>query len=126
MALKTITIGGNKDVIQYDDADFDYGFDSEGPIRVQTAPVNPDEVLRKADAPGAGSTGDVVGPAGATDSVFSLFDGATGKLLREAPIKCSDPIKSGATQAAAGAAAGELWVTSGHASLPDNVLMLGV
>lgn len=126
MALKTVTIGGNQNVLQYDDSDFDYGLDSEGPIRVQTAPVNPDEVLRLSDAPGAGAEGDVVGPAGATDSVFSLFDGATGKLLREAPIKCSDPVKSGATQAAAGAAAGELWVTSGHASLPDNVLMLGV
>jgi len=35
-------------------------------------------------------------------------------------------IKSGATQAAAGAAAGEIWKTSGHSSLPDNVLMIGV
>lgn len=35
-------------------------------------------------------------------------------------------IKSGATQVAAGAAAGELWKTASHASLPDNVLMIGV
>jgi len=35
-------------------------------------------------------------------------------------------IRSGATQAAAGASANELWKTSGHASLPDNVLMIGV
>src|SRR3990167_4230908 len=35
-------------------------------------------------------------------------------------------IKSGATQAAAGAAANEIWKTSGHSSLPDNVLMIGV
>ena len=34
--------------------------------------------------------------------------------------------KSGATQAGAGASAGEIWETSGHASLPDHVLMLGV
>jgi hypothetical protein len=34
--------------------------------------------------------------------------------------------KSGSTQAAAGAAAGEIWVTSGHATLPDNVRMQGV
>lgn len=34
-------------------------------------------------------------------------------------------IKHGATQAAAGAAAKEVWYTSGHASLPDNVLMYG-
>lgn len=35
-------------------------------------------------------------------------------------------IKSGATQVAAGAAANEVWKTSSHASLPDNVLMIGV
>jgi len=35
-------------------------------------------------------------------------------------------IKAGATQAAAGAAANEVWKTSGHATLPDNVLMIGV
>lgn len=29
--------------------------------------------------------GDVVGPAGATDGVLALFDGATGKLLKTAP-----------------------------------------
>jgi hypothetical protein len=35
-------------------------------------------------------------------------------------------IKSGATQAAAGAVAGEVWKTKTHATLPDNVLMIGV
>lgn len=35
-------------------------------------------------------------------------------------------IKSGATQGGAGAAADELWVTSSHASLPDNVVMIGI
>jgi hypothetical protein len=35
-------------------------------------------------------------------------------------------IKSGATQVAAGAVANELWKTSGHATLPDNVVMIGV
>ena len=35
-------------------------------------------------------------------------------------------IKSGATQAAAGAAANEVWKTSGHATLPDHVLVMGV
>lgn len=35
-------------------------------------------------------------------------------------------IKSGATQAAAGAAANEVWKTSSHATLPDNVLLIGV
>lgn len=35
-------------------------------------------------------------------------------------------IKSGATQAAAGAAVNEQWKTASHATLPDNVLMIGV
>lgn len=34
--------------------------------------------------------------------------------------------KQGATQAGAGAAAGEIWSTFAHASLPDHVLMIGV
>ena len=126
MALKTVTIGGNQNIIQYDDAVYDYGVDSEGPIRVQTAPTNPQEVLRLVDAPGAGDEGDVIGPAGATDEALARFDTATGKLLQNSPITVGDAVKTGATQAAAGAAAGELWATSGHASLPDNVLMLGV
>lgn len=41
------------------------------------------------------------------------------------PVKLNS-IKSGATQAAAGAAATELWKTNGHATLPDNVVMIGV
>jgi hypothetical protein len=35
-------------------------------------------------------------------------------------------IKSGATQVAAGANAGEVWKTASHATLPDNVLLIGV
>lgn len=35
-------------------------------------------------------------------------------------------LKSGATQVGAGAAADELWTTSSHATLPDNVVMIGV
>lgn len=35
-------------------------------------------------------------------------------------------VKSGATQVAAGAAIHEVWKTSGHATLPDNVLMIGI
>jgi len=35
-------------------------------------------------------------------------------------------IKSGATQGAAGAAANGLWKTASHATLPDNVVMIGV
>lgn len=35
-------------------------------------------------------------------------------------------LKTGATQSAAGAAPSEVWATSGHATLPDNVMMIGV
>jgi len=35
-------------------------------------------------------------------------------------------IQSGATQGAAGVGANKLWKTSGHATLPDNVIMIGV
>ena len=35
-------------------------------------------------------------------------------------------MKSGATQGAAGAAANELWKTNGHATLPNDVVMMGV
>lgn len=35
-------------------------------------------------------------------------------------------IKAGATQAGATASANQLWKTSGHATLPDNVVMIGV
>jgi len=34
--------------------------------------------------------------------------------------------KSGATQAAAGAATGELWVTASHATLPHGVVLQGL
>ena len=38
----------------------------------------------------------------------------------------SEAIPSGATQVASGALAGELWSTSSHATLPDNVVLIGV
>jgi hypothetical protein len=68
---------------------------------------------------------------GALEDAFQYDDGDFAT-----PIEADDPIvatdfdatsmKSGATQAAAGAAAGELWSTSGHGSLPDHVVMRGV
>lgn len=52
----------------------------------------------------------------ATNIPFKIY--GTGVFMANLP--------SGATQAAAGAAATELWKTSGHATLPDNVVMVGV
>jgi hypothetical protein len=37
-------------------------------------------------AGGGGGSGDVVGPAGATDGAVPLFDGVTGKLLQDGPV----------------------------------------
>lgn len=70
-----------------------------------------------------------------------IFDNIWGKVLRdenEDSINVSEVIsnnhapnmvgtlKSGATQELAGAVAGELWRTSGHATLLDNIVMIGV
>jgi len=38
------------------------------------------------DTGGSGGTGDVVGPAGATDSDIVLFDGVTGKLIKDSGV----------------------------------------
>jgi len=61
---------------------------------------------------------------------FSANNGHVG-FLSTSGFEISVPIKvqgmkSGATQVAASAAVGELWKTSSHATLPDNVVMIGV
>ncbi len=61
----------------------------------------------------------------------SVTSVATGVNLTGGPITTTGTIdvsitKNGATQVAAGAAAGELWYTIGHATLPDYVVMIGV
>lgn len=64
------------------------------------------------------------------EAIDSLADGymdylATTLHRFNNPLTIAN-IKTGATQAAAGAAANELWATVGHASLPDYVVMIGV
>jgi len=62
--------------------------------------------------------------SGATQVVLQCD--TNGLLYINKPIRLNrNEVKSGATQVAAGAAAGEFWFTSGHATLPDNVLMIG-
>ena len=59
--------------------------------------------------------------------IYGVFDAATAdQLLRINGILEITTIKNGATQAGAGAGANEVWKTNGHATLPDNVLMIGV
>ena len=50
-------------------------------------------------------------------SLFTVND--QGEIL-------ASNIKAGATQLATGAVLNELWKTSGHATLPDNVIMIGI
>jgi hypothetical protein len=67
------------------------------------------------------------GGAGGDAEIY--YDGAdfviNPQLIGSGGVKILN-MKSGATQVAAGAAADELWKTNGHATLPDNVIMIGV
>ncbi len=54
------------------------------------------------------------------------IDWTSATVALVATTLSSSVMKTGATQVAAGAAAGELWATASHATLPDNVVMLGV
>jgi hypothetical protein len=77
------------------------------------------------------SSGDTIDMDSADE--FTIYAGATAYIGAAAFVRLNGAtgckihhLKSGATQALAGAAIEELWVTSGHASLPDNVVMIGV
>lgn len=71
------------------------------------------------------SYGDLYITAAGGDINFDNENLITTSNISGGTIKITN-IKSGATQAAAGAAADEVWKTNGHATLPDNVLMIGV
>jgi hypothetical protein len=69
--------------------------------------------------------------SGGSPTLLLSINGATKTITLAGLIVSGNPlfintIKSGATQGGAGAAANEVWKTSGHGSLPDNVLMIGV
>ena len=57
---------------------------TDGQLQVLTAPVLDTEVLRLEDV--GVNTGDIVGPAGATDNAVARFDGATGKKLKNSSV----------------------------------------
>ena len=48
---------------------------------ITATPINPS---------GGGGSGDVVGPAGATDNAIARYDGATGKLIQDSLVFLSD------------------------------------
>lgn len=59
--------------------------------------------------------------------IYGIFAASpANQLIRLNAILEITAIKLGATQADAGAGANEVWKTNGHATLPDNVLMIGV
>jgi hypothetical protein len=70
----------------------------------------------------------VIEPVKASDNKSSVLIGDDLEVQGDTYAKLLHitGIKSGATQVAAGAVAGEIWKTLGHASLPDNVLLIGV
>ena len=65
-----------------------------------------------------------------------ITSGATGGITLTETSGCTfnvgtntvsiNPVRSGATQGGASASANEVWKTASHATLPDNVLMIGV
>jgi len=60
------------------------------------------------------------------NKVYMKIDGNTPRFVFHDGYMVFETIRSGATQVASGAAANEVWKTSGHATLPDNTLMIGV
>ena len=81
----------------------------------------------------AKKSGTTKGSWGAGDNAVTFRNNNTiivvikgnGDLVTQASIKISG-IASGATQGASGVGAGFLWKTASHATLPDNVVMIGV
>jgi len=55
MAIRQVRIGGNPNIVQYDDADFPNALETDHTIKVGTAPTINDEVLRYQDMPVPGS-----------------------------------------------------------------------
>ncbi|MGH6893723.1 MAG: DUF2793 domain-containing protein, partial [Dongiaceae bacterium] len=68
-------------------------------------------------ADGAG-TGDVVGPASSTDGRFALFDGATGKLLKQHSMSATDKLLGRAS--AGGGGVEEITCTAAARALFDD------
>jgi hypothetical protein len=68
---------------------------------------------------GAGVTGDVVGPASATDNAIARFDGTTGKLIQNSLVTVSD---TGAISAPVDASISGLTVGKGGGAISTNAV----
>ena len=89
MSLKQIRIGSGLNVIQYDDVDYSSAIETDQPMKAGV-PVDPNDVLRKAD--NGTHTGDVVGPAVAVDSNLVEFDTASGKKIKDGSLSHTDTL----------------------------------
>jgi hypothetical protein len=69
---------------------------------------------------GAGVTGDVVGPASATDNAISRFDATTGKLIQNSLVTVSD---TGAISAPVDASISSLTVGRGAGAIGSNTAL---
>ena len=92
----------------------------EKPILIATSATTAVLILAIGGASGGGGSGDVVGPASATDGNLVVFDGTTGKLIKDGgappdPTKVSINAQSGTTYTLILADAGKL-VTLTNAS----------
>ena len=92
-------------------------------IDAQTRGTNNYGIILDGDSEGS----DIIFGAGQDASIY--YDGndliIDPQLIGTGGVRILS-MKSGATQGAAGAAANELWKTNGHATLPNDVVMIGV
>lgn len=54
MAIKTVSIGSAEDIFRFDDGETEYGVETSGKIKADTAPTANDEVVRFQDIPAFG------------------------------------------------------------------------
>jgi len=87
MALKLIRIGSATDVFQYDDGAFPVAIHTEGPMQADTAPTNPNEVLRLADVPASANI--VTAAANITDHAVVRGDGGA-KGIQDSLVTIDD------------------------------------
>lgn len=88
MALRYVRIGSMNNIHVYDDADFDGGVETDDVVKVGSAPVDPEDVLRLDDV--GGVVGSVVGPALSTDRAAARWVGAGGDELDDSAVIIED------------------------------------
>ena len=84
MAIVGITIGSLVGFHLYDDTAFPKSAEFPGPVEVGTAPTDPTDVLRLVDI--GVLVGDVMGPAASTNLAIAIFDGVTGKKIKNSLV----------------------------------------